>query len=42
MTSPSPWGANAIISLGNIVQAGPKQYSGFHFKCTTAGTTGSS
>ena len=42
MTSPSPWGANANISLGNIVQAGTKQYSGFHFKCTTAGTTGSS
>ena len=35
----SSWGANTAISLGTVVQATTKQYSGLHFKCTTAGTT---
>ena len=37
----SSWGANTAISLGTIVQATTKQYSGLQFKCTTAGTSGS-
>ena len=36
------WSPNASISLNTIVKAGTTQYSGFHFKCTTAGTSGSS
>ena len=38
----SSWGANTAISLGTIVQATTKQYSGLQFKCTTAGTSHSS
>ena len=38
----SSWGAGVDINLNTIIKATTQQYSGFHFKCTTAGTTGSS
>ena len=36
----SSWAANTNINLGTVIQATSTQFSGLHFKCTTAGTTG--
>ena len=36
------WFPNTNFSLNTIVKAGTTQYTGFHFKCTSAGTSAGS
>lgn len=41
MTAPTPWNSSTAYNAGDIVQASTDQGSGFYFKCSTAGVSGS-
>ena len=42
MSAPTPWQSGTAHSVGDVVQAFTDPGTGFFFRCTVAGTTGSS
>jgi hypothetical protein len=41
MSAPTPWQSGTAHSVGDVVQAFTDPGTGFFFRCTVAGTTGS-